>query len=40
MGILKDSRFWIGVLAGYLLVIFVPQVSFKNMGTKKAGGVS
>jgi hypothetical protein len=37
--ILKDARFWIGVLAGYLLVIFVPQVSFKNMGSKKGGGL-
>jgi hypothetical protein len=33
---LRDSRFWIGVLAGYLLVVFVPQVNFRNMGKKAA----
>jgi len=37
MAVLRDGRFWIGVLVGYLLVVFVPQVSFKNMG-KKSGG--
>jgi hypothetical protein len=35
--ILKDARFWIGVLAGYLLVVFVPQVNFKSAGSKKGG---
>jgi hypothetical protein len=37
MGILKDSRFWIGVLVGYLLLTFVPQLSFKG---KLSGGKS
>ncbi len=35
-GFLKDGRFWGGVLVGYLLVTFVPQLSFK--GKMKAGG--
>lgn len=28
-GFLKDPRFWGGVLVGYLLVTFVPALSFK-----------
>lgn len=28
--VLKDSRFWMGVLAGYLLVVFVPQLNFRS----------
>ncbi len=35
-GFLKDGRFWGGVLVGYLLVTFVPQLSFK--GKMKTGG--
>ena len=34
--ILRDSRFWIGFLVGYLLLVFVPAANFRNMG-KKAG---
>jgi len=26
---LKDHRFWVGVVAGYLLVVFVPKVNFR-----------
>ena len=38
-GILKDGRFWAGVLAGYLLVVFVPQLSVKSrMSGKGAAG--
>jgi hypothetical protein len=33
-GVLKDGRFWMGVLLGYLLVVFVPQVSIKNKMSK------
>lgn len=29
MAALKDHRFWLGVLVGYLLVVFVPQVNFR-----------
>lgn len=36
-GFLKDGRFWFGVLAGYLLVTFVPQLSVKSKMTKSAG---
>jgi hypothetical protein len=36
-GILKDGRFWIGLLAGYLLCVFVPQLSVKGkLGNKGA----
>jgi hypothetical protein len=28
-GFLKDARFWGGVIVGYLLVTFVPQLSFR-----------
>jgi hypothetical protein len=35
-GFLKDGRFWFGVLAGYLLVTFVPAVSFKAKMGKSA----
>lgn len=30
MGILKDHRFWVGLLAGYLLVVFVPKLNFRS----------
>jgi hypothetical protein len=33
-GVLKDGRFWFGVLAGYLLVVFVPQLSIKSKMSK------
>lgn len=33
-GFLKDGRFWFGVLAGYLLVTFVPMVSVKGKLSK------
>jgi hypothetical protein len=26
---LKNKNFWVGVLVGYLLVVFVPQVNFR-----------
>jgi len=35
MGVLKDPRFWGGVVVGYLLVVLMPQLSFK--GKAKAG---
>jgi hypothetical protein len=36
-GFLKDGRFWFGVLAGYLLVTFVPALSVKARMGQKAG---
>ena len=33
MGILKDGRFWVGVLAGYLLLTFMPQLSVRGKVT-------
>jgi len=29
MAVFKDTRFWLGVLVGYLLVVFVPSVNFR-----------
>jgi len=37
-GVLKDGRFWFGVLLGYLLLSFVPALSIRGrMGGKAAG---
>ncbi len=36
-GFLKDGRFWGGVLVGYLIVVFVPALSFRAMGGAKPG---
>lgn len=36
-GVLKDGRFWMGVLVGYLLVVFVPQLSIKGRMGKSSG---
>jgi hypothetical protein len=30
MGFLKDGRFWGGLVAGYLLVVFMPQLNFRT----------
>jgi hypothetical protein len=35
--ILKDGRFWVGVLAGYFLVVFLPSLSFKSVTSKAKG---
>ena len=35
--ILKDGRFWIGVIVGIVVVSFVPQVNPKNLLGKKSG---
>ena len=35
-GVLKDGRFWFGVLVGYLLVTFVPALSVKSRMSKGA----
>lgn len=37
MAVLKDGRFWFGVLVGYLLVTFVPALSVRGKITSKAG---
>ena len=29
MDFLKDGRFWGGVVTGYLLLMFMPQLSFR-----------
>ena len=36
-GFLKDGRFWGGVLVGYLVVTFVPQLSVKGKMSKSGG---
>jgi hypothetical protein len=30
MGVLKDGRFWAGVVVGYLLLMFMPQLSIRS----------
>lgn len=37
MGVLKDGRFWLGVLAGYLLLMFMPQLSIRGKVTGRTG---
>jgi hypothetical protein len=37
MGMLKDHRFWVGVLVGGLLVTFIPQLSPKRLVSKTGG---
>ena len=37
MAFLKDGRFWGGVLVGYLLVTFVPALSFRGKIGARAG---
>jgi len=39
-GMLKDGRFWFGVLIGYLLLSFIPALSVSGMvrGRAKTGG--
>ena len=32
MSALKDPRFWAGVVVGYLLVVLLPQLSFRASG--------
>jgi hypothetical protein len=32
---LTDKRFWFGVVAGYLLLVFCPQLNVRSMGVKK-----
>lgn len=32
MNVLKDPRFWGGVVVGYLLVLFLPALNFKATG--------
>jgi hypothetical protein len=36
-GIIKDGRFWIGVLVGYFVVVLVPSLSFKSLKSKASG---
>lgn len=37
MEVLKDGRFWVGVLAGYLLLTFMPQLSIRGKVSGRAG---
>lgn len=32
MAVLRDPRFWGGVIVGYLLVVMLPQISFRASG--------
>lgn len=32
---LKDKRFWAGVIVGYLLLVVFPQLNVRSMAVKK-----
>jgi len=32
---LRDHRFWTGVIVGYLLLVVFPQLNIRGMGVKK-----
>jgi hypothetical protein len=34
--VLRDKRFWAGVIVGYLLLVFLPQLNVRTMAVKKA----
>jgi hypothetical protein len=36
MGMLKDHRFWTGLLVGYLLLVIFPQLNVRSMLVKKS----
>lgn len=38
MAILKDGRFWLGFLFGYLLLVVFPQMNVRAMGVKASVG--
>ena len=38
MGVLKDGRFWFGVIVGYLLVVMLPQINLRARGGARVGG--
>ena len=38
MNVLKDGRFWLGVLMGYLLLVVFPQMNVRAMGVKASVG--
>jgi hypothetical protein len=38
VGILKDQRFWIGFLIGYLFLVVFPQFNLRAMGVKASVG--
>jgi hypothetical protein len=38
MHILKDGRFWAGVVVGYLILVVFPQLNVRVMGVKASVG--
>jgi hypothetical protein len=40
VGILKDGRFWAGVVVGYLILVMFPQLNVRVMGVKASVGRS
>jgi len=37
VGVLKDGRFWAGVIVGYLFLVVFPQFNIRTMSGKRAG---
>ena len=40
MSVLKDSRFWIGFIVGYLTLVVFPQFNVRLMGVKASVGAA
>lgn len=38
MGIVRDHRFWVGVLVGYFLLVVFPQLNIRAAGVKASIG--
>jgi hypothetical protein len=34
---LRDKRFWAGVIVGYLLLVVFPQANIRSLAAKKPG---
>lgn len=38
MGVLKDQRFWLGFVAGYVFLVVFPQFNVRAFGVKASVG--
>jgi hypothetical protein len=38
VGIVKDHRFWVGFVVGYLFLVVFPQFNVRAMGVKASVG--
>jgi hypothetical protein len=40
VSVLKDSRFWVGFIAGYFFLVVFPQFNVRLMGVKASVGAA